>query len=118
LDKLLQPIPGPQMIAAANVMQAAAVIAAAQPLLADKLAAGILRVSRAKYETNECHNVAIGHAIQSLGRFPESIRRQAAVVNFVRRQLDNPRPATRRKAGRFLKKGSLQKRRAGGRSED
>jgi len=104
LDRLLQPIRGPQMIAAANVIQAAAVIAAAQPQLADKLAAGILAVSRAKYETEECRNVGIGHAIQSLGRFPENIRRKAAVEAFVRRQLDNPRPATRRKAEKFLKK--------------
>jgi len=104
LGRFLQPIRGPQMIAAANVMQAAAVIAAAQPQLADKIAVGILVVSHGKYETEECRNVAIGHAIQSLGRFPKGIQRQAAVLRFVRRQLDNPRPATRRKAEKFLKK--------------
>ena len=104
LDKFLRPIGGPQMIGAANVIQAAAVIAAAQPRLADALAAGILTVDRAKYETEECRNVAIGHAIQSLDRFFESIPRQRAVLGFVRRQLGNPRPATRRKAERFLKK--------------
>jgi hypothetical protein len=104
LGKFLQPVGGPQMIAAANVMQAAAVIAAAQPRLADTLAAGILAVGRAKYETEECRNVAIGHAIQSLDRFFASIPRQRAVVSFVRRQLDNPRPATRSKAEKFLKK--------------
>ena len=104
LGKFLQPVGGPQMIAAANVMQAAAVIAAAQPRLADTLAAGILTVGRAKYETEECRNVAIGHAIQSLDRFFASIPRQRAVVSFVRRRLDNPRPATRSKAEKFLKK--------------
>jgi hypothetical protein len=104
LGKFLQPVGGPQMIAAANVMQAAAVIAAAQPRLADTLAAGILAVGRAKYETEECRNVAIGHAIQALDRFFASIPRQRAVVSFVRRQLDNPRPATRSKAEKFLKK--------------
>jgi len=104
VGRFLKPIRGPQMIAAANVIQAAAVIAAAQPRLADKLAAGILTVGRAKYETEECRNVAIGHAIQSLDRFFESIPRQRAVLGFVRRQLDNPRPATRRKAEKFLKK--------------
>jgi hypothetical protein len=104
LGKFLQPVGGPQMIAAANVMQAAAVIAAAQPRLADTLAAGILTVGRAKYETEECRNVAIGHAIQALDRFFASIPRQRAVVSFVRRQLDNPRPATRSKAEKFLKK--------------
>ena len=107
VGRFLKPIRGPQMIAAANVIQAAAVIAAAQPRLADKLAAGILTVGRAKYETEECRNVAIGHAIQSLDRFFESIPRQRAVLGFVRRQLDNPRPATRRKAGKFLKKWGL-----------
>lgn len=50
LGRFLQPIRGPQMIAAANVMQAAAVIAAAQPRLAERLAAGILTVGRATYE--------------------------------------------------------------------
>ena len=104
LGKFLQPVGGPQMIAAANVMQAAAVIAAAQPRLADTLAAGILTVGRAKYETEECRNVAIGHAIQALDRFFASIPRQRAVVSFVRRRLDNPRPATRSKAEKFLKK--------------
>jgi len=116
LDKFLRPIGGAQMIGAANVIQAAAVIAAAQPRLADALAAGILTVDRAKYETEECRNVAIGHAIQSLDRFFELIPRQRAVVSFVRRQLDNPRPATRRKAEKFLKKwvDAEKKRRAFG----
>ncbi len=118
LARFLKPIRGPQMIGAANVIQAAAVIAAAQPRLADKLAAGILAVGRAKYETEECRNVAIGHAIQSLARFPESTRCQGAVVNFVRRQLHNPRPATRSKAEKFLKRRDLEKKRIGGRSED
>ncbi|MGA2273081.1 MAG: hypothetical protein ABSH00_05970 [Bryobacteraceae bacterium] len=107
LGRFLKPVRGPQMIGAGTVIQAAAMIAQAQPRLADKLAAGILTVGRAKYETEECRNVAIGHAIQSLDRFFECIPRKRVVVGFVRRQLDNPRPATRRKAGKFLKKWGL-----------
>jgi len=108
LDRLLQPVRGPQMIAAANLMQAAATIAAAKPELADRLAAGILAVNRAKYETEECRNVAIGHAIQSLDRFFAGIEDQAAVLRFVRGQAGNSRPATRRKAEKFLKKWDLR----------
>lgn len=104
LERFLKPIRGPQMIAAANVMEAAAVIAAAQPQLVERLLAGVLAVRRAQYETEECRQVAIGHAIQSLSRFPEPIQRKAAVLLFVRQQLDNPRPATRRKAEKFLNK--------------
>jgi hypothetical protein len=103
LGKFLNPIRGPQMIGAANVIQAAAVIAGHQPRLADQLAAGILTVGGAQYETEVCRNVAIGHAIQALGRFFTSIPSRRQVISFVRRQLDNPRPATRHKAEKFLK---------------
>jgi len=118
VDKFLRIILGPQMIAAANVIQAAPAIAKAQPELTDRLLAGILTVSRAKYETKECSNVAAGHAIEALGRFPESAQRQPAVVRFVRGQLHNPRPATRHKAEKFLKRCGLPKKPNGGRSED
>jgi len=117
VDRFLKPVAGPQLIGAANVIQAAATIATAQPSLAGKLAAGILRVRRARYETDECRNVAIGHAIQSLDRFLQHIPRRRAVLDFVRGEMDNSRPATRRKAAAFLKKWAERKRN-GGRSED
>ena len=106
LDKYLSPIPGPQMIAAATAIRWASTIALAKPHLADRLARAILGVRRAAYETEECRNVAIGHAIQSLGRFFEFIEDKKAVVKFVRAQLDNSRPATRAKARTFLTKHS------------
>ena len=102
LDKYLSPIPGPQMIAAATAIRWAAVIALARPHLADRLARAILGVRRAVYRTEECRNVAIGHAIQSLERFFESIGDKKPVLGFVRAQLRNPRPATRAKARAFL----------------
>jgi hypothetical protein len=102
LDKYLSPIPGPQMIAAATAIRWASTIALAKPHLADRLARAILGVRRAVYKTEECRNVAIGHAIQSLGRFFEFIEDKKAVVKFVRAQLENPRPATRAKARAFL----------------
>jgi len=48
---------------------------------------------------------------------PQLADRKDAVVGFVRRQLDNPRPATRRKAEKFLKKW-VDTEKNGGRSED
>jgi len=115
VDKLLKPIRGPQMIEAANIMQAAASIALAQPDLADQLAAGILTVRHAHYETDECGNVATGHAIEALGRFFDHIRNKRVVINFVRQAVENPRPATSRKAEKFLKRrADTKKRRAFG----
>ena len=104
LDKCLGAIRGKQMIAAAVAIQSAATIALAKPELADRIARGILEVRRARYQTGECRNVALGHAIQSFDRFFGLIRGKAAVERLVRAQLDNSRSATRKKAEKFLRK--------------
>jgi len=104
LPRYLKPIGGPVMITAANTIAGAATIALARPDLADNLARAILGVEEAKYDTAECRNVAIGHAISALGRFFQHIRRQKPVLEFVSRQTANTRNATKKKAEAFLKK--------------
>ena len=92
------------MIGAANAIVAAANIALAKPHLADRIVKEILKVERASYRTPECHNVALGHAIKSFDRLFHHVKNRRPVLAFVTRQLDNPRPATRKKAERFLKR--------------
>jgi hypothetical protein len=104
LDRFLAPITGHEMIGAGNVIAAAAQIALAKPRLADHIAAEILKVETATYKTPECRNVAIGHAILSFERFFDLLKQPKPVLEFVRRQRGNSRPATRKKAERFLKK--------------
>jgi hypothetical protein len=102
-DKYFSPIPGPVMITAANVIQGGARIAQAKPHLADRIAGEMLKVARFRYQTAECRNVAIGHAIVALGAILPLLRHPAPAVDFVRRQKRNRRPATRKKAEHFLK---------------
>jgi hypothetical protein len=102
-DKYFAPIGGPVMITAANVIRGGARIAAAKPHLADLIAAELLKVDRARYQTPECRNVAIGHAVVALGDFFELLRHPAPALRFVRKQIKNSRPATRKKAEQFLK---------------
>ena len=104
LDRFLAPVSGREMIGAANAIAAAAGIVLAKPHLADRIAKEILRVERASYRTPECRNVAIGHAIKSFDRFFRHVGNQRPVLAFVTRQLDNPRPATHKKAGKFLQR--------------
>ena len=104
LRRYLAPITGNEMIAAANVIHGAADIAVAKPHLADRIAREFLKVNRANYARPECRNVAVGHAIQALDRFFEHVRRKKEAFAFVESQLDNPRPATRKKAAKFLAK--------------
>ena len=101
--KYFSPIPGPVMITAANVIAGGTRIARAKPRLADRIATKVLKVARARYQTPECRNVAIGHAILALGEILPLLRHPAPTVQFVRKQIRNPRPATRKKAERFLK---------------
>jgi hypothetical protein len=102
-EKYFAPIPGPYMITAANVIAGGARIAQARPDLADRIGIEILKVGRARYQTAECRNVAIGHAIIALGDILPLLRNPTPAIRFVRRQVRNSRPATRKKAERFLK---------------
>lgn len=104
LGRFLKPISGPVMITAANVIAASGKIAAAKPHLADKIARALLRVEKAKYQTAECRNIAIGHVINSLEIFIDHVSKPAPVVEFVHRQVHNPRKAVRGNAARFLKR--------------
>ena len=107
LDKYLQPISGRVMITAANVIVGAGKIARAKPHLAGKIARALLRVERANYQTEECRNVALGHAVASLDLFFEHLDKPQPVMEFVQRQLHNRRNAVRVKAGIFLKETRL-----------
>jgi hypothetical protein len=59
---------------------------------------GILQVTEGIYATSECRDVAIGHAIEAL----DGMNDLDGVREFVTSQLRNRRPATRRKAERFV----------------
>jgi hypothetical protein len=103
------PIKGPAMITAANVIGSLPRIALARPELAERIAAEILKVETASYELRgcpspECRNVAIAHALSALGVMFESLKKKKPVLDFVRRQLDNPRAGVRKAAAAFLRR--------------
>jgi len=103
-DKYFAPIRGPVMITGANVIRYAARIAVAKAHWADRIAAEVLKVERAGYQTLECRNIAIGHAILAFGEIFELLQDPEPVLRFVRKQLKNSRPSTRKKAEQFLKR--------------
>jgi hypothetical protein len=104
LDRYLEPISGPVMITAANTIGGAAKIALAKPRLADQIVRALLQVEAAYYQTPECRNVALGHAVKALDLIFEQIRDPQPVFAFVERQLRNRRNAVQRKAAAFLKR--------------
>ncbi|MCG8606791.1 hypothetical protein MJD09_17630 [bacterium] len=69
LSRYSEPIPGPVLITAANVIKGMAKIARAKPHLSGKLAKELLKVETATYQTRECRNIALGQVISAFGEF-------------------------------------------------
>jgi hypothetical protein len=103
IDGYLAPIAGPVMVTAANAIIGSARIARTHRHLSNRIVRGILLVEHATYQTDECRNVAIGHAIRALGMMETKIRRTEDIMGFVERQTQNTRASTRKKAELFLK---------------
>jgi hypothetical protein len=103
-DRYLVPIPGPVLITAANVIGGAAKIALAKPALTKRVTRELLKVEKARYQTDECRNVALGQSIDSFDRFFNQVEDKEPVIALVQRQLKNTRNSTRKKAEKFMKK--------------
>ena len=105
-DKYFAPIPGPVLITASNVVKGAPKIAKSKPALTERVARQLLKIEKAKYQTDECRNIALGIAIKSFEQFFDQIQDKEAVIKLVKKQLNNSRNATKKKAADFLKKHS------------
>jgi hypothetical protein len=93
-----------ELITAAHVVENSGRIANARPELLDKIADELLKVEAVPLPTEECRNILRGKAIEALGECFGRVKNRDEVVAFVKKQLGNPRPATRKKAAVFLKK--------------
>lgn len=107
--KYYAPVKGPVMITAANIIGSSWKIASAKPELAEKITSEILKIQNGKYINRgelspECKNIVCGHAIDSFALFYDKIKNKKAVNKFVKAQLNNSRPAVRKKAEKFIKK--------------
>ena len=111
-EKYYSPVSGPVMITAANIIGSSAKIALARPDLVDRITEEILRVERAEYRIKgdvspECLNIVYSHALTSFERFFDRINEKGPVIEFIKKQLHNPRKAVARKAEQFVKKRAV-----------
>jgi hypothetical protein len=102
--KYFAPIMGNVMITAGNTIASGARIALAKPYLANKIAGEILKVRSAVYETEECRNVAIGHAIEAFSKIYDLVRDKKKLIEFITTQTRNTRKAVRIKVLKFISK--------------
>jgi hypothetical protein len=103
LDKILEPIPGPDLVVAVNAMEGAGLIAEAKPRVTDRVVPRLLSVARGQFKTTECRNIAMGRAIDALAPLYPASARKTAIEKFVRGLRNNNRKATRDRVERFLR---------------
>jgi len=95
------------LVTVANVVGNSGKIAKAKPQLTERITCKLLRVedlSPTSHLTTECKNILAGKVILAFSEFFDQLTRKDDVISFVRRQLNNPRNATRDKAAKFLQR--------------
>ena len=110
-EKYYSFIKGPQIAAAGNVMGSSVRIAENLPELTDRIVAAILKVDEATYiykgeVSSECKNVAYQAAINAFYMLYDRALSKNEIMDFVTRQLENPRAKASAAARKFIKKYS------------
>lgn len=102
-DKFYDLLNDESMITAANLICVSGTIAKAKPALQSKIVDKLLRIDETHHGP-ECKNVLKGHVINTLSSDFEKFKDKEKIVTFIRKELKNSRPATKKKAEKFLKK--------------
>jgi len=95
------------LITAGHVVDNSAKIALSKPKLQEEITKELLKVEKIPLSTEECRNILIGKTINAFQIYYDKIKDKEAVISFVKRQLNNPRNATKVKAEKFVKKFSI-----------
>lgn len=90
------------MVTAANLVDHSGMIAKAKPKLQNRITSRLLGIDRSDHGP-ECKNILKGKAILSFGQYFEEARNKKKIIEFVKKELKNTRPATKKKAEKFLK---------------
>ena len=91
------------MINTANIARRSGIIAKEKPHLQSKITNKLLAIDKTHHDS-ECKNIIKGKAILSFDEYIDEFKDKKKIIQFVRNELQNTRPATRKKAEKFLKK--------------
>ncbi len=92
------------LITSGHVIAGSAVIVKSKPYLEEKVTASVLDIENIPLPTEECRNIIKGHAITVFGDYFDYIGNKAGVIDFIRKELNNNRNSTKKKAEKFLAK--------------
>lgn len=100
-----------KMITANHAVASLLEIAKVEFTLQDEIVEEILKTKEYKYDTEECKNIVYGNIIKGMDTCYPTIRNETTkkkVVEFIKKQKENTRNATKKKAEGFLKRHMKQ----------
>jgi hypothetical protein len=93
-----------ELITANNTIATLVKIGQVFPDKKKKIIEQLLKVETYTFDTGECGNIAVGKAILALEQLVDSSKANEKIKEFARRNLENRRPATAKKAREFLRR--------------
>ncbi len=103
-DTLFAFIEDPEMTPAANLVKGAKTIAKAKPQLKESIINTLLKTTSITYKTEECKNILIGHVINTLSSSHIRSAKEHEILDFIKKQVNNPWKGTATKAKKFVAK--------------
>ena len=100
-----------KMITANHAVAALSEIAKVEVELQDQIVEEILEIQEYEYDTEECKNIVYGNIIKGMVTCYPTLQNEKTkkkVVEFIRKQKENTRNATKKKAEEFLKRYAKQ----------
>lgn len=91
------------MVNAANIAKFSGKIAKAKPHLQDKITNKLLDIDKL-HHSSECKNIIKGKAILSFDEYIGELIDKEKIIQFVKKELNNTRSATRKKAEKLISK--------------
>lgn len=95
------------LITAAHVVEGSAKVVKARPGWETKITHALLGVEKVPLPTEECRNILRGKVISAFAQYVSQSKNRQKMLRFAGEQLNNTRPATKKKAEEFLKKFSF-----------
>jgi hypothetical protein len=89
------------MVTAGHVVDNSGKIAKAKPYLQNKITTELLKVESIP-RGQECKNILLGKVILSFGQYIDQVKNKEKIISLAKRQLNNTRNATKKKAEKFL----------------
>ncbi len=104
INDLLGFLHGGNLITCNHAIFALGLIAKNKPAYRSEIIRELLDISRDTFETEECKSIATGKVLETLGNFPEEIRKNKKVTDFINQAKKSTRNATVKKAYVLLKR--------------